>query len=113
MAEVVNYYHHDHGCSQEQAQEISRQFRALAVKISQIDSLYDLKIIYQVVTVFTQQLSRFKHRERNYSWEREIRKGILNPLNTCIAVEKNFQRRVAFMTGEPASAKVMGLLESE
>ncbi|MDJ0550295.1 MAG: hypothetical protein PX639_14505, partial [Microcystis sp. M49637_WE12] len=66
MAEVVNYYHHDHGCSQEQAQEISRQFRALAVKISQIDSLYDLKIIYQVVTVFTQQLSRFKHRERNY-----------------------------------------------
>ncbi|BAG00488.1 hypothetical protein [Microcystis aeruginosa] len=113
MAEVVNYYHRDHGCSQEQAQEISRQFRALAVKISQIDSLYDLKIIYQVVTVFTQQLSRFKHRERNYSWEREIRKGILNPLNTCIAVEKNFQRRVAFMTGEPASAKVMGLLESE
>ena len=113
MAEVVNYYHRDHGCSQEQAQEISRQFRALAVKISQIDSLYDLKIIYQVVTVFTQQLSRFKHRERNYSWEREIRKGILDPLNTCIAVEKNFQRRIALMTGEPASATVMGLLESE
>ncbi|MCZ8106571.1 MAG: hypothetical protein O9972_52940, partial [Burkholderiales bacterium] len=89
------------------------QFRALAVKISQIDSLYDLKIIYQVVTVFTQQLSRFKHRERNYSWERQIRKGILDPLNTCIAVEKNFQRRVALMTGEPASAKVMGLLESD
>jgi hypothetical protein len=101
MAEVVNYYHHDHGCSQEQAAEISRQFRALAVKISQIDSLYDLKIIYQVVTVFTQQLSRFKHRERKYSWEREIRKGILDPLNTCIAIEKNFQRRVTLMTGEP------------
>jgi len=70
MAEVVNYYHHDHGCSQEQAQEISRQFRA-------------------------------------------IRKGILDPLNTCIAVEKNFQRRVALMTGEPASATVMGLSDSE
>jgi hypothetical protein len=84
MAEVVNYYHHDHGCSQEQAQEISCQFRALAVKISQIDSLYDLKIIYQVVTVFTQQLSTFKHRERKYSWEREIRKGFLDPLKADI-----------------------------
>jgi hypothetical protein len=117
MAEVVNYYHHDHGCCQEQAQEISRQFRALAVKISQIDSLYDLKIIYQVVTVFTQQLSRFKHRERQYSWEREIRKGILDPLNTCIAVEKNFQRRVTLMTGEstllPVPRSLFPLPESE
>jgi hypothetical protein len=117
MAEVVNYYHHDHGCRQEQAAEISRQFRALAVKISQIDSLYDLKIIYQVVTVFTQQLSRFKHRERKYSWEREIRKGILDPLNTCIAVEKNFQRRVALMTTEstllPVPRSLFPLPESE
>jgi hypothetical protein len=64
------------------------------------DSLYDLKIIYQVVTVFTQQLSKFKHRERKYSWEREIRKGILDSLNTCIAIEKNFQRRVTSMTAE-------------
>jgi len=78
-----------------------------------VNYYHHLKIIYQVVTVFTQQLSRFKHRERNYSWEREIRKGILDPLNTCIAVEKNFQRRVALMTGEHPSATVMGLLESE
>jgi hypothetical protein len=113
MAEVVNYYHQDHGTSQEQAREIARQFRALAIKISQIDSLYELKTMYQVITIFSDQLSRFQHKERNYSWEREIRKGILDPLNTCIAIEKNFQRRIAFMTGEINQGGAVGLLESE
>jgi hypothetical protein len=113
MAEIVNYYYQDHGTSKEQAREIARQFRALAIKISQIDSLYELKIMYQAITIFSSQLSRFQHRERKYSWEREIRKGILDPLNTCIAVEKNFQRRIAFMTGEINQGGAVGLLESE
>lgn len=92
MAEVVNYYYQDHRASKEEAIEISRQFQVLAIKLVQINSLYDFKLIYQIVTLFSHQLSRFKHREQKYSWEREIRKGILEPLNSCMAVEKNFQR---------------------
>lgn len=38
-------------------------------------------------------MSRFRHREREYSLERSIRHGILNPLNDCIATENNLQRR--------------------
>jgi hypothetical protein len=85
IAEVVIYYHNDHGATQEEAKEISRQFQVLALKISQVQSLYDLKIVYQVVTAFSYHLSRFKHRERKYSWQREIRKGMLEPLGDCIS----------------------------
>jgi hypothetical protein len=42
-------------------------------------------------------MSDFQHRERQYAIEHEIRKGILDSLGTCIAVENNFQRRVSFM----------------
>lgn len=45
MAESINYYYRDHGLNKEQAKDISEQFRFLAVKISQIDSLYDLKLV--------------------------------------------------------------------
>lgn len=39
--------------------------------------------------LFTDQLSRFRHREREYSLERSIRHNILNSLNDCIAIENN------------------------
>ncbi|MEG3440123.1 hypothetical protein V0288_23540 [Pannus brasiliensis CCIBt3594] len=113
MAEVVNYYHPDHGASKEEAREIARQFRLLAIKISQVDSLYDLKTIYQVATLFADQLSRFQHRDRKYCWERDVRQGILNPLNTCIALENNFQRRIALIGGEPNQNSRKKLLDPE
>jgi hypothetical protein len=96
LAEMVNYYHHDHGATQEQGKEISGQLRILATKITEVNSLYDLKIIYKAATLFTHELSSFKHNDRKYSLERSVRDGILNILNTCIAVENNFQRRAVW-----------------
>jgi hypothetical protein len=101
LAEIINYYHLDHGASKEQGQEISRELCTLATKITHIDSLYELKIIYEAATQFTHELAvNFKHKERKYSLEREIRKGILDVLNNCIAVENNFQKRVAWTTAK-------------
>jgi hypothetical protein len=100
LAEIMNYYHQDHGATQEQGKEISGQLRILATKITELNSLYDLKIIYKATTLFAHQLSTFKHHDRKYSLERSIRDGILNVLNTCIAVENNFQRRAAWTNKE-------------
>ncbi len=69
----------------------------MAVKLSQVDSLYELKVVYQAATLFTHQISKFKHRERKYALERSIRKEILDVLNTCIAIEINFQNRLTIM----------------
>lgn len=95
LAEMINYYHRDHGATQEQGKEISTQLRVLAIKISKITSLEDLQVIYGAASLFTNQLSRFRHKEREYSLERSIRKSILNPLNDCIAIENNLRRRIA------------------
>jgi hypothetical protein len=100
MAEAVNHYYKDHQLSKEEAQKIAQQFRFLAIQISHIDSLYDLKVAYRATTLFAQYISKFQHRERQYSLEHGIRKGILDPLNDCIAAENNFQRRVSLMNGD-------------
>ncbi|GAB4545229.1 MAG: hypothetical protein Tsb0014_39390 [Pleurocapsa sp.] len=97
MAEVIGRYYKDHNLTQEQAQEVCEQFRFLAMQITSINSLYDLKIIYNSATILCFRLSEFKHKNRKYSIEREMRKYILNRLNTCIAVEKNFQLRLYCM----------------
>jgi hypothetical protein len=97
MAEAVNYYYRDHVLTEEQAKDVCQQFRFLAIQLSQIDSLYELKMIYKATTIFTHRMSAFKHGERQYSMEHEIRKGILDKLGTCIAIENNFQRRLSFM----------------
>jgi hypothetical protein len=97
MAEAVNYHYRDHSLTKEQARDISAQFRFLAIKIAQIDSLYDLKLIYEATTFFTHRLSEFKHLNREYSLENSIRKHILDKLGTCIAIENNFQRRLSYI----------------
>ncbi|VEP16390.1 conserved hypothetical protein [Hyella patelloides LEGE 07179] len=97
LAECINYYYRDHGLTKEQARDISQQFRFLAIKIAQIDSLSDLKLIYEATTFFTHRMSEFKHHDRKYAIENSIRKHILNKLGTCIAIENNFQRRLSFM----------------
>lgn len=95
LAEMINYYYQDHGATKEQGKEISTQLRLLAVKISKIASIDELNVVYEAATLFTDQLSSFRHRERKYSLERSIRQGILNPLNDCVAIENNLQRRAA------------------
>ena len=47
--------------------------------------------------MFGQCMADFKHRDREYSIERAIRKKILDRLGTCIAIENNFQRRISLM----------------
>ncbi len=98
LAEIVNYYFHDHGLSEEQGHELAAQFRQMAIAITKADSLHDLKQIYAAVSLFSDHASAFKHRTREYRLENTIRQNILNRLNTCIATEKNFQRRSALMS---------------
>jgi hypothetical protein len=93
MAEVIGYYYADHGLTQEQASKISTQFRVLAIQLTEVSSLYNLKLIYRAITLFLDKISVFKHRERKYSIEHEVRHGILDRLNICIANYANFQRR--------------------
>lgn len=97
MAESINYYYRDHHLSKEQAKDVCQQFRFLAVKIAEVDSLYELKLIYQAVTLFAHRMSEFKHNDRKYSIERAVRKHILDRLSTCIAVENNFQCRLSLI----------------
>jgi hypothetical protein len=56
-----------------------------------------LKLIYHAITMFGHRMADFQHKERKYSIERAIRKGILDRLGTCIAIENNFQRRISLM----------------
>lgn len=97
MAEVINYHYQDHKLTKSQAKEICQQFRFMAIKLSQIDSLYDLKLIYKGITIFSHRIAEFQHRDRNYSMEKEIRQEILERLSDCIAIENNFQRRLSFV----------------
>lgn len=97
LAEKFNYYHKDHGASQEEARAIAEQLRVLAIKVTEVDSLYDLKVVYGGASYFAHQMSKFRHKERKYSLEYGIRTKILDPLNDCIATEKNFQRRLEAM----------------
>lgn len=106
LAEIINYYHQDHGATKDQAEQISKELRFLAVKISKIVALDDLRVVYEAATLFTDQLSRFRHRERKYSLERALRHGILNPLNDCIAIENNLRRRATLtLLGESINLK--------
>lgn len=109
MAEVISYHYSDHNLSKQQAKEVSQQFRFLAMRITQIDSLYDLKVIYQAITIFTHRLADFQHRERKYSMEHEIRKNILDVLNSCIAVENNFQRKLSFLSKNENNSQISTL----
>ena len=97
LAKIIGRYHKDHNLTQEQAREVSEELRSLAVKITIVDSLYELKNIYDGATVLCHRLSEFQHKERKYSIEYEMRKNILNKLNTCIAIENNFQIRLYCM----------------
>lgn len=106
MAEVIGYYYADHGLTQEQARKISSQFRFLALQLTEASSLYNLKLIYKAITLFLDEISVFKHRERTYSIECEVRCGILDKLNNCIANHENFQRRTALFSGSNYATKL-------
>ena len=101
LAESIGRYYSDHGMSQAEARIISKQFRTLAIKLTDGASLHDLKIIYKAITNFVDEISVFRHREVKYSIEYEVRTGILDRLNGCIANYTNFQRRMDLYGGSP------------
>jgi len=104
LAEAISYYYEDHGITKAEAKTISKQFRLLAIKLTEGNSLHELKIIYRAVTDFLDQISIFKHREIKYSISYQVRTGILDRLNGCIANHENFQRRMDLFSGSsPAS----------
>lgn len=104
IAGKIIYYHQDHKATRKQGQEISAELRVLATKITQANSLDELKVIYGAVNLFAAQLTDwgFTHPNEKYSLQHTIREGILNVLNTCIATENNFQRRVAWVAPQDA-----------
>ncbi|MEB3356951.1 MAG: hypothetical protein VKK04_09510 [Synechococcales bacterium] len=97
LSEIVLFHHRDHGLNEEQAYELSKQLKLLAIQITQADSLHDLKFVYAVVTMFNNKVSVFKHSKREYSIHYNIRDHILNKLNTCIATGNNFKIREELM----------------
>lgn len=105
LSEIVLFHYKDHGLSEEQAYELSKQLKLLAIQITYADSLHDLKFVYAVVTMFNDKVSVFKHSKREYCIHYNIRHHILEKLNTCIATGNNFKIReelMRIMTGQPA-----------
>lgn len=94
LSEVIVYYHGDHRMDVKKAHELSRELKLLAIQITNADTLYDLKLVYQVTTLFNDKVFVFRHADPDCSIHKEIRKGVLNRLNTCIADTKNFQIRI-------------------
>jgi hypothetical protein len=94
LAHMITSQYKEHGLTKEQAIELSQQFRLLAIQITNIDTLHELRLVYAAVTMFVDRISFFKHKKFEESLEYSIRKKILNPLNTCIATQKNFELRL-------------------
>ena len=103
LSEIVLFHYKDHGLTQEQAYEFSKQLKLLAIQITHADSLHDLKFVYAVITMFNNKVSVFKHSKREYSIHYNIRDHILNKLNSWIATGNNFKVReelMKLMTGQ-------------
>jgi len=85
LSEVVITYYRDHNCSGSEADVLSTELKQLALSLSMIYTVHDLRKFYIVVTLFTHQISRFRHRERKYRWDYLMRKNILDKLNDCLS----------------------------
>lgn len=85
LSEIVITYHNDHECSRQEAEQLSPELNQLAMELSMVRSVYDLRIMYKVVTLFTHQISRFQHRKSKYRWNNSMREKMLNVLNDCLS----------------------------
>lgn len=93
LAQIIVFYHREHGLTEEQAHDLAQQLKLLAIQITYVDSLHDLKFAYAVATIFSDKVSVFKHEKLEYRIDYNIREKILNRLNTCIATGNNFKIR--------------------
>ncbi len=63
LSEIVTTYYKDHECSLKEAEKLEVELNQLGIELSMIRSVFDLRIMQKVVTLFTHQISRFKHRK--------------------------------------------------
>lgn len=94
LAPLVIFHHKDHGLTEEQSFELASQLQQLAILITNVNTLHELKFAYAVTTLMTSKIAKFKHRYLHLSIGESIRRGVLEPLNTCIATQKNFEVRL-------------------
>lgn len=94
LAPLVICHHQDHGLTEEQGYELASQLQQLAILITNVDTLHELKFVYAITTLMTSKIYRFRHRDLKFSIGESIREGVLEPLNTCIATQKNFEIRL-------------------
>ncbi|MGI0481575.1 hypothetical protein ACN4EE_12380 [Geminocystis sp. CENA526] len=85
-------YHYDHidkdgrKCTPEEAEIIANELRYLGMEIRNIQNISDLRLMYRVTSLFSYQISRFRHyKSSKYSISNFIRNEILNTLNECMA----------------------------
>lgn len=97
LSQIILFYHQEHGLTEEQAHELARELKLLAIQITHVDSLHDLRFVYAVTTIFSDKVSIFKHKTLEYRLEYNIREKILNRLNTCIAAGNNFRLKKELM----------------
>lgn len=97
LSEIVLFHYKDHGLTEEQAYELSKQLKLLAIQITHADSLRELKFVYAMVTMFNDRVSGFRHEKREFCIQYNIRHNILDKLNTCIATGNNFKVREELM----------------
>lgn len=81
LARIVTRYYYDNQCRQEEAHQLDFELRQLASILRQCNSVYDLELIYQVIELFTFQISRFKHNKTYYCWDNLMRKNIISKLD--------------------------------
>jgi acyl carrier protein len=108
LSEIILFHYRDHNLTEEQAYALSKELKLLAIQITQVDSLHDLKFVYAVITLFNDKIVKFRHHIQEYSIQYNIRHHILNKLNTCIATANNFRVREELMRNFTGQAVLPG-----
>jgi serine/threonine protein kinase len=88
LGDIILRYHHDHKCSEEEAEQLAIELRELTREILMIHFVSDLERMFQIIPIFVYQISRFKHSGEKYCWDTYMKKEILKLLNDCILENK-------------------------
>lgn len=59
LAPLIVLHHQDHGLTEEQSYELASQLQQLAILITNIDTLHELKFAYAVTTLMTSKIYKF------------------------------------------------------
>ena len=62
LSEKIEDYHKDHCMTIEQARDVERQLKLIAIRLTNITSRNDLMLIYDAITRYCLEISCFRHR---------------------------------------------------